>query len=499
MIPSPPALPPHQSHGPAKILVVDDTPSSITSIRRILEDSYHVLTASTGEAGLSLAEEELPDAILLDVILPFMSGYAACERIRADSRLSAIPVVMISALDDRESRLKGLESGADDFISKPIDPLELRLRMRTITKMNRFRRLLEARQQFDLVLQASSEPVVLVDRESGSVVLENAAAAEQLSAHAVFWDAIDEHERERVTAFVRTELDAERGCVDVSVPMVTREGRGFSADWKIAVTEWDGRSTAVIAIRNATARTEAEAERRQAERQIAAIEASTGLSHDFGNHLMAIQGGIDLALGQLGPEHPVAGLLVEVENAAELAATTIVRIKDVSKGVNKLELRHLDPAATVRSLEVTIQHMVAPHHLSIVVCAPGRHIFADAHQFQQVLFNLVSNARDAIVGVGEITVRVDFKETSGTGEVSLAVRDTGCGMPRDVQARMFEPYFTTKEGRGGSGVGLATVLGIVTLQGGRIDVDSRPDEGTEITVVWPRSEPSVARLTPTSS
>ena len=130
------------------ILVVDDDPIVRKLTRQLLGplvDSVHA--AATGEDALKVAAQLDPDLILLDVTMPGMDGFEVCRRLRADPRTQEVPVIMVTALDDRQSRLKGLEVGADDFISKPYDRTELRIRVRSILRINRYRHLVEERQR----------------------------------------------------------------------------------------------------------------------------------------------------------------------------------------------------------------------------------------------------------------------------------------------------------------------------------------------------------------
>ncbi len=134
-----------------EILVIDDEEVVRDTLEALLGDSCRLLKAVDGTSGLAMAREAKPDLILLDVMMPGLDGFEVCSRLRADPETQAIPIIMITALDDRESRLRGLRAGVDDFLSKPFDGLELRTRCATITRLNRYRRLLEQRDQIALL------------------------------------------------------------------------------------------------------------------------------------------------------------------------------------------------------------------------------------------------------------------------------------------------------------------------------------------------------------
>lgn len=130
------------------ILIVDDHPVGRTTLEALLaKEGYQLEMASSGPEALIKAAELLPDLMLLDVMMPGMDGMEVCRRLRADPDLAELPIIMVTALDDDTSRLQGIEAGADDFISKPFDRVELRSRIRTITRLNRYRRIAIEREQ----------------------------------------------------------------------------------------------------------------------------------------------------------------------------------------------------------------------------------------------------------------------------------------------------------------------------------------------------------------
>ncbi len=135
------------------ILVIDDDPYARETLAALLnKPAYRVELAADGVEGLELAKAIVPDVILLDVMMPRMNGYDVCRRIRADENLKEAPILMITALDDRESRLNGLVAGADDFLSKPVDSFELEVRLHTMRRVNRYRQLLKEREKLNETL-----------------------------------------------------------------------------------------------------------------------------------------------------------------------------------------------------------------------------------------------------------------------------------------------------------------------------------------------------------
>jgi putative two-component system response regulator len=161
-----------------KILIVDDEAIARITIEALLSsENYELYFAENGEQALAMAAETLPDIILLDVMMPGLNGFEACKKIRSMPDLAEVPVVLVTALDDRESRLAGLKAGADDFITKPFDIHELLLRIQNMTRLNRYRILTEQRREmehlhheliiaYDKTIEGWSRALDLRDRET---------------------------------------------------------------------------------------------------------------------------------------------------------------------------------------------------------------------------------------------------------------------------------------------------------------------------------------------
>lgn len=159
----------------ATLLIVDDQARGRDALASVLlSDGYHLLYAACGAEALAVARRTIPDLVLLDVMMPEMDGFEVCRRLRGDPELALMPVVLVTALDDQDSRLQGIEAGADDFLTKPLNRAELRARVRTITRLNRFRTLLDERQRaadelaraYDATLEGWSRALDLRDHET---------------------------------------------------------------------------------------------------------------------------------------------------------------------------------------------------------------------------------------------------------------------------------------------------------------------------------------------
>ncbi|MBD3307993.1 response regulator [candidate division KSB3 bacterium] len=148
----------------ATILIADDEPGSQKTMKALLDpEGYHLEFADCGEEAITKAQALRPSLIVLDVMMPEMDGFEVCQRLRAMPLLAEVPIIMVTALDDRESLLRGIEAGADDFISKPFDRTELRTRIRTIVRLDRYRRLDMERTKFEWVIQQAQDGYIILD------------------------------------------------------------------------------------------------------------------------------------------------------------------------------------------------------------------------------------------------------------------------------------------------------------------------------------------------
>jgi signal transduction histidine kinase len=152
------------------ILIVDDEPSSRETLSAMLDgQGYRIESAASGPEGIEKAVRSLPDLILLDVMMPGMDGFEVCRRMRAMHALAEAPILILTALDDHNSLLSGIEAGADDFLTKPVNMQELRARVRTITRLNRYHTLMEQREKLramaDRIIDAQEQERRRISRE----------------------------------------------------------------------------------------------------------------------------------------------------------------------------------------------------------------------------------------------------------------------------------------------------------------------------------------------
>jgi len=237
---------------------------------------------------------------------------------------------------------------------------------------------------------------------------------------------------------------------------------------------------------------------RQAQKMEALGQLAGGVAHDFNNLLTIINGFSELVLNSLKPDDPARNFIAQVRKAGERSASLTRQLLIFSrKQVPALQM--LDLNGIIGEAEKMLTRTIGENvKLTTDLSAQLRIVMADPGQIDQVLFNLLLNARDAMPQGGQITIRtrnMTFAEAYSQplpemplgNYVLLEISDTGTGMTPEVRSHLFEPFFTTKEVGKGTGLGLATVFGIVKQAGGQIAVESSPGTGTTFRIYFPEA------------
>ncbi|MBK5281651.1 MAG: response regulator [Nitrospiraceae bacterium] len=255
---------------------------------------------------------------------------------------------------------------------------------------------------------------------------------------------------------------------------------------------------------------ESEAQLRQSQKMEGIGQLAGGIAHDFNNLLTVINSYSDMLLGEIGFDNPfVRNGLDQIKEAGHRAASLTRQLLAFTRQ-QVLEPKILDLNESVSNMAKLLRRLIG-EDIALVLCphpALGR-VKVDPGQVEQIIMNLAVNARDAMPGGGELTIEtmnVELDNVDARQQISVApgsyvmlgVSDTGCGMDADTKTRMFEPFFTTKGPGKGTGLGLATVHGIVKQSGGSIGVSSDLGKGTTFNIYLPRIDGAVERLDPIS-
>jgi two-component system, cell cycle sensor histidine kinase and response regulator CckA len=369
------------------------------------------------------------------------------------------------------------------------------------------RQLKENEQKYRMLFEANAEAMYVYDLETYRFLAVNQAAVarygytqEEFLARTVF-DLRPPEEVAKLRQYLR---DHPRVSETTSGWIHRRkDGSLLEAEVVAHTIDFGGRLANLALARNVTEQRRLEAQLRQAQKMEAVGRLAGGIAHDFNNLLTAILGSAQLALREVEPSHPVREDLEEIRRAGLRAAELTRQLLAYSRR-QVVAPKVINVNEVVRNLESMVRRLIredidlvlelAPHPLAVK---------SDPGQLDQVVLNLVVNARDALPQRGRITVRTALVNLAGQqpgndppapagAYVHLAVSDTGTGLTPEARAHLFEPFFTTKELGKGTGLGLATVYGIVKQNSGFIYVDSGPGSGTTVRIYLPLSTERVA-------
>jgi len=494
-----------------RILMVDDNPDDRILIRRVLLREFPELEIR--EVGdpqtLARALEERPfDLVITDYGLGFTDGFALLDTLKA--QWPECPVILCTGTLSEEIAVEALRKGLDDYVLKePRRFMRLPAAVRSAIDHARQRAAARAAERRYHELFDGAPVGLIRSLPDGRILAANAAAARitgfpgvaallEVSVADLYADVGD---RARVIAA----LDRGETLQDLEVQGRRRDGVLIWVSVNVRpVRDAGGRTLHYEwSLADITERRQLESQLRQAQKMEAVGQLAGGVAHDFNNLLTVIGGRCYLMLGKLGPDDALRREVELVRGAAERAARLTHQLLAFSRK-QVLEPRVLDLNETVTGIEPLLRRLIGEDIEISVTCGSelGR-VKADAGQVEQVILNLSVNARDAMPQGGRLileTANVTLDERAARrapdlapgSYVVLSVTDSGHGMAAATRAQIFEPFFTTKEVGKGTGLGLATVYGIVKQSGGFIEVESEPGRGASFKVYLPRVEEAVA-------
>ena len=457
------------------ILIVDDTPRNLDVISETLTVAgYDVAIAVSGERALKHLQRRIPDLILLDVMMPGIDGFEICQQLQADPKTRDIPVIFMTAIADADSKVKGFELGAVDYITKPFQEQELLARVKTHLKLRQLSQTLETRNATlqQLTEQLEQQVIDLKTAQEAVIQAEKMAAIGQLTASIA-------HE-------INTPLGVIRGATD-----------NMQAAFNSALQQFP------VLIQQLSARQQAEL----LALVNAAIQNPTSLSTQDERHLrrhlqseLTAQGIHDaqalatqLTLLRLQSNLQPYQLLLQDPNAAEilqmaynlvLQVQSILSIQQEVTRASKIVFALRTYSHQGYTAEPTMAKVTDGIEIALTLYQSRlkqgidviRHysevseILCNPDELTQVWVNLIDNALHAMNQQGRLEIAVRQQ----TNQVVVEVTDSGSGIPADIQARVFDSFFTTKPRGEGSGLGLNLVRGIVEKHGGEIQVHSQP-------------------------
>jgi PAS domain S-box-containing protein len=405
---------------------------------------------------------------------------------------------------ERQARLEGVNAVIETAVGERTAELARAnnsLRQEIAERSRAEQALHESEDRYRCLVDVNPDGI-LVHRE-GAIAFANPAAVQLLGAERPeqlvgrpVSDFVPTDAHDRVGERFRRLEELGEPVPFVEEKMVRLNGQAFDAEVGGAPFPDRGRRAAVVIIRDMSTRKQLEEQFRQSQKMEAVGKLAGGVAHDFNNLLTVITGYTEMVLSETPAGDPAASTLAEV-HAAGVQASNLTRQLLAFSRKTLLQPRVLDPNDLVANLQRMLGRLIG-EDIRLTTClgpAVGR-VRVDPGQIEQVIVNLAVNARDAMPQGGSLnieTAAVDLDEAYARSRpevrpgryVMLAVSDTGRGMTEDVKAHIFEPFFTTKGPGEGTGLGLATVYGIVKQSGGHVSVYSELGRGTTFKVFLP--------------
>ena len=504
------------------ILIVDDNRQlQRVTVRVLSQAGYRTCTADDGQAALRLARSEKPDLILLDVVLPDISGLEVCQQLKADPALAGCFIVMLSSTRiDSPSQIEGLEGGADGYMARPIPSDELLARVRGLLRLKHTEdRLRDSEARYRAVAHSATDAIISAD-SAGNIVGWNPSAERlfgytesEVSGQPMTLLLPASYHDEHLAGMARVQAGGERHVIGKTVEVAGchKDGREFPlelslAEWQVAA----GRFYTAI-IRDITDRKQTEEalrelnatlEQRVADRTRRLYEANAQLSeldrlkddfisrisHELRTPLTNIISYLEM-LENGKPEKRAWYLQVLHEQTALLRDLIESLLEVTQQSVNAAGVHvaptDLNQLASALITEAALRAARRGLTLTSTLTPELPFVSADARLLAQALSKLATNALNYTPTGGTIDFATAEAIDTGATWVTFTIRDSGPGIPPHELAHIFDRFYRGRAAADyktpGVGLGLSVSRDILSSLGGRLTVDSQPDAGATFT------------------
>ena len=498
---------------PIKVLLVDDDEDDFLITRDLLTagrtERYELDWTQDYDSSLAVIQGRQHDICLLDFRLGARTGLELLQQTR--QLPSRLPIILLTGQGDHEVDLEAMKAGAADYLVKgqlTADTLERAIRYAIERNLTAER----LRRDHDLIgrIMETSPVGILVANRKGRITFANQRAEGVLGLkrdpitrntyNLLDWRATDPEGNPLPNdpQPLRQVLEAGRCVQDMRHAREGSDRRRLLLSTNAAplFDASGGIDGMIVTVDDITGRMSLEAQLRHSQRMESIGQLASGVAHDINNILTVIQGHAGLVLNASPPETATAKSVKQILAASDRAARFVKQLLTFSRR-HVVRCKVLDLNAVLKNLESMLARLLTEDINLEVLHAPDLpNIEADFGMMDQVIMNLVVNARDAmpkggklVIATAAVQTNADFLREHPLGYeghfVCVTVSDTGCGMDRHLLEHIFEPFFTTKELGKGTGLGLATVYGIIKQHCGWVEVSSQPGHGSTFRVYLP--------------
>ncbi len=478
-----------------RVLLVDDEDSMRYTLKRFLsDDGYDVVTASDCESALSLLNVGTFDVAVVDRLLPRnCTGLDIIKDLKKKNPLCQ--AIMISAYPSFESAAETIQQGVFAYLTKPVTRSSICAAVREAARQGKERMYLKNRSVFfHSIFDASPCSIVICDL-SGKTVFANRAhsdifgfAVSEFSVLGVPF--VPEEDWEETRRVFQRIIDG-KTVPERQTQRMTKDGRRLDVTVGVSLcSDKEGMPVGILyMIRDITEAKRMEKKLAEAEKLGMLGQLSSRLAHEIASPLQVISGYIEIMTAKNNLDDDMQKQLSHIKDAA-------CRINRLHKDLNevarpaKLKISSFRPEAP---LEDSCDFLTKMGELKRYAIEKDYQedlppISASWHELQQVYMNLLINASHALQNAEEKKLRLSAACNGTRRFVTVRVEDTGCGIAPEHLEKVFDPFFTTREGKGGTGLGLPVVKSIVERYGGSIRVASTPGKGTAFTLKFPAAQ-----------
>jgi two-component system phosphate regulon sensor histidine kinase PhoR len=474
------------------ILAVDDQPQNIELLEAyLIPQGYEIVKAASGIEALEKISSKEIDLVLLDIMMPKMSGFEVLEKLRADEKTRLIPVVMVTALTETEDRVKAIEAGCDDFISKPFDRHELLARVKSLLRIKSLNDeiVLANERNFRNVFDNAADGILLAEVGSKKFYLGNPAICRMLGytpeeiknlgvmdiySKKDLPDVMDPFERQ-----ANGDISMAR---DLSVKR--KDGSVFYADINSSTVKIAGKTYMMGFFHDNTERKKAEEIRINFERMKLKEESLSSISHELKTPITSMLIFSNLAekekLGKLNKKQKAAlGYITKDTLRLQQIVERILLMSRVDLGLElNLQTAEFEDILN-KSLQLFVPSAIEKKiKLNKKIASNLPNVLCDKERIGDVLNNLIGNAIKFTGEGGSITVEV---KQNGK-EIQVKISDTGLGIPEKDLPKLFSKFYQSEETKkhvsGGTGLGLYICKSIIEKHKGRIWVESTEGKGS---------------------
>ena len=501
-----PATSPHEPDDERPlVLVADDNADMRQYVVRLLGAHYRTVAAPDGEAALAAARAQTPDLILTDVMMPRLDGFGLLQALRADPRTRGVPVIMLSARAGGESRIEGLQEGADDYLVKPFNSRELFARVTAQLRIARMRRestqaIQASEAQFRALVSASSDVVYRMSadwKEMRQLKGREFIADTNEPNRSWLEKYIHPDDQQRVMETIR-EAVRTKGVFELEHQIFRIDGTlGWTFSRAIPLTDKDGTVVEWFGMASdVTDRRQAQEER---ERLVARLreedqrkdEFLATLAHELRNPLAPIRNGLQimrLAPGDADAIERIGSMMERQLGQMVHLIDDLLDLSRISRGKIDLRKEHIDLVTAIQqAIEASRPSIALADHELLIKFPPGPiHVDADLTRLAQVFSNLLNNAAKFTDRGGQIRLSIQHMGA----EAVVSIQDNGSGIPTHMLPHVFEMFTQVdsnlERSHGGLGIGLSIVKRLVEMHGGSVEARSEGQgRGSEFIVRLP--------------